>query len=325
MLIIFKCTAGGKDGWGNVTRLKLILKKIKKKIKFKYLFIINKNYQLIKFLKKNKILFKTFNSFNEEKKFLKNYLIDITIFELLNCKYAIQKFYKSKSKKLIILDDITKKKYISDILIVCQKKNKNKINKSKITKVYNSYKYFPVEKKFDNFIKKKKIINKKIKKISVFLGGGFYFKEYLKIAKSLNNNNYDVDFIIGYEIKKNFLLKIIQLNKKFKIYISPSNLPRLLFKSDLIISGGGYTKIESAYLKTPLIPVPIHRHQIDLCKDFKKEFGIEYILKSNIDRLLNKNIISYNYNKRKKISKLFEKNFSENGANKIQEIILNER
>lgn len=325
MLIIFKCTAGGNDGWGNILRLKLIFQKIKEKKKFNYLFVVNKNYQLIKFLKKNKIIFKAFSSFNEEKKFFKNYFIDITIFELLNCKYSIQNFYKSRSKKLIILDDITKKKYISDILIVCQKKIESKISKGKNTKLYNSYEYFPLETKFNSFIKRKKKINKKIKKISVFLGGGFYFNEYLKIAKLLSDKNYDVDFIIGYEIKKNFLIKILKLNRKFKTYISPTNLPGLLFKSDLIISGGGYTKIESAYLKIPLIPIPIHRHQIELCKDFRKEYGIDYILKSNINRLLNKRIISYNYKKRKKVSKLFEKNFFENGINHIQKIILNEK
>ena len=45
-------------------------------------------------------------------------------------------------------------------------------------------------------------------------------------------------------------MKILKLNKKFKTYIAPKNLPKLLFKSDLIISGG-YTKIEGAYLKIP--------------------------------------------------------------------------
>ena len=98
MLIVFKCTAGGNDGWGNILRLKLIFQKLREKIKFQYFFIVNKNNQLIKFLKKNKINFKTFNSFKEEKNFLKNYFIDITILELLNCKLSIQKFYKSRSE-----------------------------------------------------------------------------------------------------------------------------------------------------------------------------------------------------------------------------------
>ena len=50
------------------------------------------------------------------------------------------------------------------------------------------------------------------------------------------------------------------------------------------------------------------RHQIELCKDFARKFGIDYILKSNINKLLNKRIISYDY-KKNKISKLFEKIF----------------
>ena len=71
-----------------------------------------------------------------------------------------------------------------------------------------------------------------------------FISKYLNIAKLLSKKNYNIDFIIGYEIKKKYLMKILKLNKKFKTYIAPKNLPKLLFKSDLIISGGGYTKIE---------------------------------------------------------------------------------
>ena len=110
MFVVFKCTAGGSDGWGNILRLKIIFEKIKEKKNFGYLFIVNNNLALKKYLKKNKIKFKSFNSFEKEKKFIKNYKIDITIIELLNCDKFIQKFYKSLSKKLVILDDIAKKK-----------------------------------------------------------------------------------------------------------------------------------------------------------------------------------------------------------------------
>ncbi len=220
---------------------------------------------------------------------------------------------------------LQKKKYISDILIICQKKNKSKIIKNKNTKVFNDYSFFPLKKKFDNFLKKKILINKEIKKITVFLGGGFYFKEYFKIAKILSECSYSINFILGHEVKKNTLKKILKMNKNFKCYILPKNIPELIYKSDLIITGGGYTKIECAYLGKPIIAIPIHRHQIELCENFKKEFGVNFILKSNLNKFLNNQIQSFNLRKRKKISKILKKKFSENGVNKIQNIILNEK
>ena len=325
MLIIFKCTAGGNDGWGNILRLKIIFEKLKKKINFNYLFVVNNNLELIKFLKENRKLFKIFTFFKKEKEFLKKCKINISILELLNCKSSIQRFYKLYSKKLVVLDDIAKKKYISDILIICQKKNKFKIIKSQNTKVFNDYSFFPLEDKFNNFLKKKTLINKEIKKITIFLGGGFYYKEYFKIAKILSKHSYNINFILGYEVKKKFLKEILKINKNFECYVLPKNIPELIYKSDLIISGGGYTKIECAYLGKPMITVPIHRHQIELCKEFKKEFGVNFILKSNLNKFLNIQIQNYNYEKRKKISKIFKKKFSENGVNKIQNIILNEK
>jgi spore coat polysaccharide biosynthesis predicted glycosyltransferase SpsG len=321
VFVVFKCTAGGSDGWGNILRLRIIFEKLKEKKKFSYLFIVNNNLALKKFLKKNKIKFKSFNSFEKEKKFIKNYKIDIAIIELLNCEKFIQKFYKSLSKKLVILDDIAKKKYISDILIICQKKKI--INKN--IKIFNDYKFFPLEKGYDFFLNKKILIKKKIKNITIFLGGGFYFKEYFKIAKILKDKEHDISFIIGQEVKKINLDKIQNLNNNFKIYISPKNIPEIIYKSDLVICGGGYTKIEAAYLAKPIIPVPIHRHQIELCKRFKKEFGINYILKSKLGSLLNKKIDSYNYKIRNNISKIFRKKFSKNGVNRIADIILNEK
>ena len=68
MFVVFKCTAGGSDGWGNILRLRIIFEKLKEKKKFSYLFIVNNNLALKKFLKKSKIKFKSFNSFEKEKK-----------------------------------------------------------------------------------------------------------------------------------------------------------------------------------------------------------------------------------------------------------------
>ena len=75
----------------------------------------------------------------------------------------------------------------------------------------------------------------------------------------------------------------------------PKNLAEILFKSDLVISGGGYSKIEAAAVGTPQISIAIHKHQVTLLKILKK-FKTRYIILKNIDDL-NKIIESFNFKK----------------------------
>ena len=239
----------------------------------------------------------------------------------MNCNYYIQKIYKKASKKLIILDDITKKNYISDILISCQKKF-FKPRKSKFCKFYNDYTYFPLKKTFNEFISSNKSTRKDIKKIIVFLGGSNYLKHYIKIAKKLKKHKFNVSFLIGPENSNKISREIKNVSKSFKIFIDSNLVAKKIFNSDLVISGGGYTKIEAAYLKTPMICIPIHNHQKVLIRDFYKQFN----LKINYSNLLVKNNLiqelqKLNYFKRLNISKKFSKTFKVNGINKIANLI----
>ena len=45
------------------------------------------------------------------------------------------------------------------------------------------------------------------------------------------------------------------------VKIDSNDIPKYIFEADLVIAGGGYTKLEAAYLKTPLLCLPVHRHQ----------------------------------------------------------------
>ena len=155
MFIIFRCSAGGNHGWGNIKRLELIYNALKKKTKFSYKFLVDSNLEVKKYLRKKKINYISVTKKNEDKVLSKIKVIDISIIELLHFSLKIQKKYKKISKKLIILDDITKRKYISDILISCQKKIFD-IKKTDNCKFFNDYKFFPVNKNFDKFIKRKK-------------------------------------------------------------------------------------------------------------------------------------------------------------------------
>jgi len=316
MFILFRCSAGGNHGWGNVKRLELIYRALKKKYKFNYKFLVDTNFEVKNYLKAQKISYVSINKKNEDRVLKKIGKVDLSILELLYCSIKIQNKYKKISKKLIILDDITQKKYISDVLISCQKKF-FKINKIAKCKFYNSYKYFPLTNNFNKYLKKKKIINKELKFITVFIGGSNYIKKYIAIAKTLKNTNYTVKFLIGVENSHRITQKIKKISKKFKVEINSNNIPKIIFNSDLVISGGGYTKIETAYLKTPLICLPIHLHQKKLIDDFNRTFNIKKKLKIN----LSNEIKNFNFINRLKLSNTFSKNFKQNGIFSLLEII----
>ena len=74
-----------------------------------------------------------------------------------------------------------------------------------------------------------------------------------------------------------------------KIIKNTINIPKVIFNSDLVFSGGGYTKLECAYLKTPVIPISLHRHQDELIEIFNKEFN----LSRKFFNQINKKILNY--------------------------------
>ena len=323
MVLLFRCTAGGNQGWGNLKRLELIFNFLKKNINFDYKFLINKNKDVENYLKIKKIKYISIdNNLKNEKKILKKFKnVDISILELLHCNLNIQKIYKKISSKLIILDDITKKRYISDILISCQRKNF--IPKKNVScKFYNDFSYFPLKSSFNKFISRKKKTKKVINKVTVFLGGSDYSKLNTKIAEKLKDLKLDVTFLIGLENSLDTSKKIKGISNKFKVLINSTQIPKILFNSDLVISGGGYTKLETAFLKTPMICVPVHDHQKTLIRQFYKAFKIKIIYSRILfQENLKNEIQKLDYEKRLIIKKKFSKFFIENGINKIFKLI----
>ncbi len=318
--IFLRTSAGGKLGWGNLHRVLIFYDYFKKKKSFNIHLFVKGNKDVFDFLKKKKVKFSKINNFNlkkEESKLKKIGKANLSFIEVLNPTLGLQKIYKDNSKKLVVLDDILKSKYISEILFSCQT-NKISIKKRIKQTIYNDFKYFPLRDNFNPFLNKKKRIRKKISKVVVFLGGGNYRSIYLKVAKILNNMNFRVDFLVGSERCGDIKRKVESLNKNFNLFINLKNIPKKIFESDLVICGGGYTKIETAYLKTPLISLSVQKHQNNLAKNFRAQFGIDFIrFKGNYDPTLKKLIIKQNFKKRMSISNKFSRYFSVNGLHRI--------
>ena len=324
MLTYLRCSAGGNEGWGNLFRILIIREHLIKNFKSKVKVIINSNSKVKNFLKKKKIDFiclykKNFNY--EKKKISRIKDCDLSVIEMLNPKEKIQKLYMSKSKKLIVLDDVLDNRYYCNLLFSCQNTQKKPFI-SKKTLFFSGYKFFPLREEFNKFIKKKKkMINKKIKKITVFLGGSSYEKITYKVAKKLKNYN-RTNFILGGELNIEFKKKIMKINKSFSVIKLPKNIAEILYKSDLVISGGGYAKIETACVGTPQISIAVHQHQIDLLKNFSKKFNLKFITEKNLDDL-NGIIENFSFKKRSFVSKKYKHFFLRNGIEEISKKINN--
>jgi spore coat polysaccharide biosynthesis predicted glycosyltransferase SpsG len=323
MLTYLRCSAGGNEGWGNLFRLLVIRQYLVKKYRSKVILIINSNLKVKIFLEKKRINFIYLDNkkLDYEKKRLKNLKrSDLTIIEMLNPSIELQKLYLKKSKKVIVLDDILKHKYCCDLIISCQ----NSIKKPSIsnnTSFFSGYEYFPFREEFNKYFKKKKIIKKEINKITVFLGGSSYEKINYQIARKLKTFD-KTKFIFGGELNQKFKKKILMINKSFKILKLPKNIAEILHKSDLVISGGGYTKIETACVGTPQISVPVHAHQLNLLRNFSKKFNSKYISLGRL-KLLDKFIRNFTFKKRCIESKNYKIFFNENGLENIFKRIRN--
>ena len=99
MFIAFRCTSGGNHGWGNINRLLLIYFFLKKKINFKYIFLVDCNKDVDHYLKKIHIRYININDKNKLKILKKIKKIDISIIELLKCNLSTQKLYRKYSTK----------------------------------------------------------------------------------------------------------------------------------------------------------------------------------------------------------------------------------
>lgn len=321
MFILFRCSAGGNHGWGNLKRLELIFNALKIKHKFNYLFIVESNKDVQNYLESKKIKFVAIKNNNEKKILKKLGSIDLSILELLFCSKTKQLLYKKISRRLVILDDLADKNYISDILISCQKKL-FQVKKVKNCKWYNDYSYFPLRPGYNVYLKKKKIISKEIKVVSVFLGGSNYIKNYINLGTIFKNTNYKVQFLIGRENSRKIVKKLNEISENFIIKIDSHQIPKYIFNSDIVLSGGGYTKIETAFLKTPVVCIPIHHHQKELIKNFYKTFKINNKIEHFVKKNDFKASLKYlDFKERVKISKNFSKKLKTNGINKILEII----
>ena len=326
MKILFRSRGGKFYGWGNIARLAEIALFFHNK-KHEVIFIYEGDKYVSEFLRKykfKKIRLSENISFINEKNKLKNISKSSVVFmEMLELNIELQKLYKKKTKKFIILDDLLDKNYISDYVICCQniKNIKNKVLLNKDTKLLVGSNYFPFNNNFKISKHLKKKLNKKIDSILIFLGGGDYSPAYIKIANAIKKFRFKkITFILARSNYKDLKSIIKKIDKRIVVQNGTSNAASEFYENDVAIVGGGYTKFEAAIMMTPCIVISTQWHQLELADNFEKDSfscHLGHFSRISIKKISNsiKNITKIN--NRLKILKNYKRIVNYNGLEKI--------
>ncbi len=184
-----------------------------------------------------------------------------------------------------------------------------------------------LKKEFFEYFNKEKKINKEVKKILVTMGGTDPTRTTLKIVRALKEiKDVDVSVIVGYGFNfKKEIEKIVAKNDRFKILQDVRNMEKLLFDADIVITSGGVTVFEAAFVGTPQIV--ICHNQGELEHGFS-EYGFALNL-GLTDTLDNNNIykaiisLMENHGERIKMSKTGKSLFKEDSRELILNLIEN--
>jgi spore coat polysaccharide biosynthesis predicted glycosyltransferase SpsG len=253
--IAFYAEANNKIGIGHLIRLYNFQKLIKNK-KIIWLFsgdgkiakkILKKDYYHLESSNINSLTNKIHTILKKEK--IIKIFLDIANKTNLERKKNYENFlYNLKKKNYFIVSfDDPRLKIISDVSIIPYIFDKKKliIKNKKVYKIHGK-EYFFSSSYFDFYKDKKKIINKDIKKIFIFLTGYNRGDVINKILKNFKDTKCK---IIIYSNN----LNIKNSNKNIKLVGFIKNLAKYYFQSDLSIVGEGLSRYETAILGVPTI------------------------------------------------------------------------
>ena len=325
MKIFFRCRGGKFQGWGNVVRLARIAEHLHKK-KIKILFIYEGDSNLKNFLRKfkfKKVALEEDISIKKEMSVIKKLgKPKFTFLEMLDANLNLQYFYKSISEKLIILDDLLDKVYISDYLLCCQSQNikKKQILKNNNTKIFIDSKYFPFNKNLLNNFKSTNL-KKKISKVLVFLGGGNYENALLKCAIALKSFSFEkVTFVLPPNINSNLKKQLENISNNYYFKDTIYDVKALFNDADLAVVSGGYTKLEAAIMRKPCILIQTQWHQKNISSSFSKKTGcpdLGHMSSLKIEKIIFEIKKLKALSVRKKILTRYRNVVSRNGINNI--------
>jgi spore coat polysaccharide biosynthesis predicted glycosyltransferase SpsG len=321
--IAFYTEANSDIGIGHLIRLYNFQKILKKK-KIIWLFsgdhkiakkILKKDYYHLKFSSINLLANKIHKILKKEK--ISRIFLDIANKANLEKKKNYENFFNKLKKKnyFIFSFDDPRLKIFSDVSIIPYVFDKKKliIKNKKVYKIHGK-EYFFSSSYFNFYKDKKKLINKDVKKIFIFLTGYNRGDTIRKILKNFEDTKYK---IIIYSNN----LNIKNSNKNIKLVGFVKNLAKYYFQSDISIVGEGLSRYETATLGVPTILI-YSFEALNKNNDLAWKFINLETSKLFQDKLSLNNLKLYIENKithldRKKMSNNAKKNFDLNGHDRI--------
>lgn len=197
---------------------------------------------------------------------------------MITDSYAIDKHYLTEIKRiaplLVSIDDLAKISFPSDIVInqnVYAKELTYRSSTGK-TKFLLGPKYALLREKFSSLGKRK--INGKVKNILITLGGSDSFNLTPKILKVLDriSQDFKITVVIGpfFRNKAEIEKTAKEINKKTELIYDSHKMSRIIFASDLAITGGGTTLYELAATGTPALTFCLAENQLKNMKGMGK-------------------------------------------------------
>jgi len=276
--IIFRCDGATHIGLGHVMRCIALADGLRKE-GFSEITFLSKDYD-------KKILDKIRgNSFNVEiitrraglnedlKKLVRmiqrnNRTIVITDSYAINTAYL--KELKNAGAFLMCIDDLAQIHFPSDV-VLNQNIYASEMNYSveTYTRLLLGANYVLLRGEFLKGYKVRPLRSKKVTSVVITMGGGTINNQTPKVLEALKNLSKEVNeklvvcviVGIGYQDHKQLHSLSSEQGLQIRMIDDPNNLPQLMAKADIAISGGGSTCYELAYLGIPTISISLADNQ----------------------------------------------------------------
>ena len=252
--------------------------------------------------------------------------IDLCILDDYGIKNSEVLFFRSKSKKIIIIDEhITESEY-ADLIINLTLPDT--LERKRIKPILTDLKYSLVEACYSKIAKNFKV-KKKVKRILINFGlldSKSMTLNIIKLIESSNYlfNNFKFDVLISSLNKDLSQIKTISKSSKidFNLYIDNFNISIILKESDLVIGSGGLSLLERLTVGVPSITFPISENQNLIKKKIHKLNCTYFITEELINDFIGIMMkLINNYKLRERMSKLARIKFDGKGVLRVAKII----
>ncbi len=324
-------------GFGHIVRCINLAKILSKNTYFgEMIFFSLYNKDIYRYIQENNFHLKILPSQESKKiEFIINKInknkINLLIIDIPEVQpYLIEKIKNSGNNKIITLVlDTSNKDFLNIADLIVNILQRFSPPPKKTDKIYQGIEYWILDPNLTN----KKInfnISNEPKTILITFGTTDPKNLTKLVCDRLKDGFKDYNFIViigpGFE-KIQWIRTFCKRQKNFKSFTNPSNFYNIMQNVDIALSAGGNTLFELLYIGVPTIIIPNSKDNLQLGRNLKEEHMVlllDGFPEFNIDGLLEKlKSLTENYDLREILNKNTELKLRENGAKKIERILLN--